>query len=73
MHSKGAGMFLFPAERLILRIIVALLLIDAVMIVHKGLGVDLLGYAGSIGCGALLFARGRFIACIVAMNALHRH
>lgn len=52
-------MFLFPAERLILRIIAALLLIDVVMIVHKGLGVDLPGYAGSVGCGLLMVMFGQ--------------
>ena len=53
-------MVFLPAERFIVLIIVTLALLDACLLLLKGVGIDVVGYASLIACGAFLLALGQF-------------
>jgi hypothetical protein len=50
----------FPAELFILKIIVTLFFIDAVLIIHKGIAIDFVGYVLPFSIGALAILLGQF-------------
>ncbi|KRB53036.1 hypothetical protein ASE04_07370 [Rhizobium sp. Root708] len=49
-----------PAERIIMTIVAALALLDGVLLWSKDVGVDVVGYAGMVGCGLGAMALGQF-------------
>lgn len=53
-------MAFLPAERFIILIIATLALLDAGLLLLKGVGIDVVGYASLIACGALLLLLGQF-------------
>jgi len=53
-------MVFLPAERFIVFIIATLALLDACLLLLKGVGIDFVGYASLIACGAFLVALGQF-------------
>ncbi len=53
-------MAFLPAERFIILIIATLALLDAGLLLLKGVDIDAVGYAGLIACGAFLLALGQF-------------
>jgi hypothetical protein len=53
-------MAFLPAERLIILIIATLALLDACLLLLKGIGIDVAGYASLVACGAFLLGLGQF-------------
>ena len=53
-------MAFLPAERFIILIIATLALLDAGLLLLKGVGIDVVGYASLIACGAFLLLLGQF-------------
>ncbi|MEK1896971.1 MAG: phosphatase PAP2 family protein [Rhizobium sp.] len=53
-------MAFLPAERLIILIIATLALLDACLLLFKGIGIDVAGYASLVACGAFLLGLGQF-------------
>jgi len=53
-------MVFLPAERFIVLIIATLALLDVCLLLLKGVGIDFVGYASLIACGAFLVALGQF-------------
>ncbi len=53
-------MAFMPAERTIVNVIAVLALLDGVLLWSKDVGVDVVGYAGMVGCGLGAMALGQF-------------
>ncbi len=53
-------MRLLPAERFIVNVILALAVIDAALIAHKGVSVDVAGYLAAFSTGGSMIAIGQF-------------
>ena len=53
-------MRLLPAERFIVNVILALAVIDAALIAHKGVSVDVAGYLAAVSTGGSMIAIGQF-------------
>ena len=53
-------MAFLPAERFIILIIATLALLDVGLLLLKGVGIDVAGYASLVACGAFLLALGQF-------------
>ncbi|CCM75545.1 conserved membrane hypothetical protein [Rhizobium mesoamericanum STM3625] len=57
-------MAFLPAERFISLIIATLALLDACLLLLKGVGIDVAGYASLVACGAFLLALGQFYRAV---------
>ncbi|MDM9643977.1 phosphatase PAP2 family protein [Rhizobium sp. S163] len=53
-------MVFLPAERIIVTVIAALAVLDGILLWSKDVGIDVVGYAGMIGCGLGALALGQF-------------
>ncbi|MBO9124107.1 MULTISPECIES: phosphatase PAP2 family protein [unclassified Rhizobium] len=53
-------MVFLPAERIIITVIAALAVLDGILLWSKDVGIDVVGYAGMVGCGLGAMALGQF-------------
>jgi hypothetical protein len=59
-RQQGSNMRLLPAEKLTANLILTLAIIDAVLLVKKGVSVDVVGYLRVLSIGGLLMGVGQF-------------